>query len=441
MKILLIFFQPVQFPETVYPVGLDMVRDLLVQAGHYVIQVTLTSLAREKDSLTRQVHFFEPELIGLSIRNVDDIDMVTSTTFLAHYQDLMHSLRALTDAPVVLGGAGFSLFPEPYLKALNAEYGFVGEVDEGFLAFISTLECHQPVAPLTYSSRTGRQAYMPDPAFLKSLRDNGQPAPLSTRRGCPFACLYCNYPALEGRQVRTQAIPQLLLQLHAIAEAGLSEVVFVDSVFNEPAAFTCELCEQILESGIRVNWSAFVSPRGITPQQLRLYRQAGCVGLEWGVDSFAPAMIAALAKPFSHAQAVDAIRSAQAIGIMNQVYLILGGPGENVQTLEESFEVIASLRPELVVVIPGLRIYPGTALYERALEEGVITPQDDLLVEKRFYFSDQLTLDGLKSYLLQKSALFPNLAVPAFGVEPYVQLSARRPAGLSKWDLLRRAIH
>ena len=77
-------------------------------------------------------------------------------------------------------------------------------------------------------------------------------------------------------------------------------------------------------------------------------------------------------------------------GIRRTGFLLLGGPGETRETIEESLAFADSLNLDALKITVGLRIYPGTALAATALAEGVIQPDDDLLWP-RFYLAPQLS--------------------------------------------------
>jgi radical SAM superfamily enzyme YgiQ (UPF0313 family) len=76
-------------------------------------------------------------------------------------------------------------------------------------------------------------------------------------------------------------------------------------------------------------------------------------------------------------------------GIRQMGFLLLGGPGENRKTVEESLAFADSLDLETMKITMGIRIYPHTDLARTAIKEGVIAPDDDLLFPK-FYMAPGL---------------------------------------------------
>ena len=76
-------------------------------------------------------------------------------------------------------------------------------------------------------------------------------------------------------------------------------------------------------------------------------------------------------------------------GIRRMGFLLLGGPGETRETVEESVAFADSSALEMLNVTIGIRIYPQTALARIAIEEGMLDPKDDLL-HPRFYLRPEL---------------------------------------------------
>jgi radical SAM superfamily enzyme YgiQ (UPF0313 family) len=92
----------------------------------------------------------------------------------------------------------------------------------------------------------------------------------------------------------------------------------------------------------------------------------------------------------------DVRRIAQILGehgIHRMGFLLLGGPGESKESVEESLHFTDSLGLEVVKVTTGIRIYPHTALARIALADGMISGDDDLL-QPRFYLAE-----GLENWL------------------------------------------
>ncbi|MBU1908717.1 MAG: cobalamin-dependent protein, partial [Verrucomicrobia bacterium] len=109
------------------PIGLDHVAGAARAAG---IETNLLDLCLVPDAGTALADFFRenrPALVGLSLRNADDSFWPSAASFVEPLRDLVQSLRRLTEAPLVLGGAGFSIFPREILAFTGADYGIRGD--------------------------------------------------------------------------------------------------------------------------------------------------------------------------------------------------------------------------------------------------------------------------------------------------------------------------
>lgn len=121
------------------------------------------------------------------------------------------------------------------------------------------------------------------------------------------------------------------------------------------------------------------------PALFRLLARAGCVAVDFGLDSAAPAVMRALHKGFTQEDVLRSAAACREAGIDFCHSLIFGGPGETLETLRETIAVVRACRPTAVTPMTGLRIYPGTDLARQARAEGLVTTDDDLFVP-RFYF-------------------------------------------------------
>ena len=125
MKVLLVSANTLREPYPVYPMGLDYVAGAIAQ-NHQVQIVDMNSLGGN-DSLATVIKAFLPDVIGLSLRNIDNIDNTDPRGFIGQYRTIVDIIRKHSEARLILGGSGFTIFPAETIKALNADYGVIGE--------------------------------------------------------------------------------------------------------------------------------------------------------------------------------------------------------------------------------------------------------------------------------------------------------------------------
>lgn len=127
MKVLLISENRTTTLVSPFPLGLAFVVSALRRAGHEVVVLDFMFLAEWKEKLRTILGTLQPDAVGLSIRNIDNQDMHNPLFFLSSHLDIVTTIRAYSDALIVLGGAGFNIHPSGCLCYLNADIGIYGE--------------------------------------------------------------------------------------------------------------------------------------------------------------------------------------------------------------------------------------------------------------------------------------------------------------------------
>lgn len=455
MRILLVSVNRETAPFPVAPLGLAYVAEVARREGHQVLIVDLCFSRDSVSEVREAVRRFSPALVGISIRNIDNLTYPGSVSYLGEVRAAVAAIRDESSAPIVAGGTGFSIFPRRLMDILDLEFGVVGDGEEAFRSVLRHLSDRIPL-PRSHrllvrgTANDGGDAVPPSP-----LRGSGRPARelldnarylelggmgnLQTKRGCRFDCLYCTYPAIEGAAVRLRPPGEVADELESmVRELGIDHVFFVDDIFNVPADHAEAVCEEIRGRSLPVEWTCFATPLGMTPRLAEAMRAAGCRGVEFGTDSGAPAMLSSLRKPFSAEAIRAASDSCRDAGLPDAHYLIFGGPGETEDTVRQTFDLFRRIRPRAVIALLGLRIYPNTPLHRVAVREGIVSREDDLLLP-RFYLSPRIGERRLASLLAGHAAENPNWVVPGLGIRSDPRLlGALRKLGHRGplWDML-----
>ena len=406
MRILLISANRERMPYPVAPLGLAYIAGALTAGGHDVRAIDLCFSEALEHDLTQIIEDFPPDVIGISLRNLDNLTYPSSLSYLPELEETITILRRHTAAPIVIGGSGFSLAPLPLMQRVDVDFGVVGEGEEGMVELVQCLEQGAPPHGIPGVLIKGKDEFLPhrpmeafgspDRGVLDTARylTEGGMANIQTKRGCPFNCIYCTYPLLEGKRVRVRAVGEVVRELKTLqTEYGVDYCYFVDDIFNYPPDNTEALLREMIAHRVRMQWTAFVNPRFLTPKITALMAQAGCQGVELGIDSGSAKILQTYGKGFAVEDIARACRHCREAELNFALYLLLGGPGEDEATLQESCELMDRLAPTAVIVMQGIRIYPHTPLQEIAVKEGVIKKGDDLL-EPRFYISPRIGPGG-----------------------------------------------
>ena len=399
MRVLLISANTERINMPTLPLGLALVAGATRQAGHEVCFLDLRAGVDGNAAIGRAVMDFSPQVIGISVRNIDDQNMACPRFLLDGVREVVATCRAATAAPVVLGGAGYSIFPEAALGYLGADMGVCGEGEEVFPAILDRLRQGQNPAGLPGVYLAGGQApaerhYVEDLDRLPLVgeemwraadrRDDDLWLPVQTRRGCALDCAYCSTPQIEGRRLRCRSPELVARHVRVAAEAGFRRFYFVDNTFNLPTDYGLRLCRSLAAMAAKVQWRAIVYPHAVPEELVCAMAEAGCVEVSLGFESGSPAVLRAMNKRFAPEEVRAISQSLKAHGIRRLGFLLLGGPGETRETVEESVTFAESLSLDTLNVNVGIRIYPHTPLARIAVEEGLIAAGDDLL-RPRFY--------------------------------------------------------
>lgn len=409
MRVLLVSVNRVRTPYPVHPIGLDYLAGALAPA-HEVQILDLCPLAEGEveRAILSAIKEHGPEAVGLSLRNIDSLEANAATGFLPGAKRVAEIVRSATDAPLILGGPGFTIFPAELVRSLGADFGVVGE-GERARALVDALEAkadplglpgvlcpgHPPPAPVPLQpGEEGRRAPPGNNPALGFYLAHGGMLGIQTQRGCRLRCVYCTYPQIEGRVLRTFDAEAVLSEARALEEAGARYLVLTDSVFNNSPAHALAVAAAFRRGGIRLPWGGFFAPSAPPDGFYEALREAGCTHAEFGTESLSDAVLPRIKKPFRRADVFRAHAAARAAGIHVAHFFALGGPGETAATAEETLDGCEELAGAALFFFCGMRIYPRTDLFSVAVAEGQIRREEDLL-EPVFYRPDGLDLGDL----------------------------------------------
>lgn len=436
-------------PDPVFPLGLAHINAALRAAGH---ETRWLDVLVNSETLEQALAEFQPHYVGVSLRNIDDVLILKKETYFDALARITETVRRIRPCPVILGGSGFSVMPERLLTASGADFGIHGEGESGLIALLAALE--QGTDPTELKGLVFRRngsivANPPPPAPVTQLLAEADRPPavvehylrtsgmlnLQTQRGCAHTCCYCTYPLIEGRGHRRRPPGLIAEEMAQLKARGVNYVFIVDSIFNSSPAHVTETCEAILRRGVNLKWGCFLRPAGLTADLMKLMARAGLAHAEFGSDSLCDSVLEAYGKRFNFDDVAQSSEFAKQAGVDACHFLICGGPGETEETLEVSFQNSLRLPNAIIMAVVGMRIYPGTALQRRALNEGVITPETDLL-PPAYYLAPGLTEDGvfarLRDFAKRSASWIPGDPGPSYA--SLVQRLRRRGVAGPLWS-------
>ncbi len=434
MKVLLVSPNVESLPDPVFPLGLAYIAAALKKHDIQFKVLDLCFVIDYKEAIATSLNTFNPDIIALSLRNVDNVSYPKYFSYIAFYRQVVRLIRQYSRGVVVLGGSGLALIPDAILKYLGADYGILGEGELSLIKFIKTLE--QGKNPQT-NLKNRFIKYDLDiienldefPIPDRTKFDNtsylkwGGMGNIQTKRGCPFKCIYCTYPVIEGKKIR-QRNPKLVCdEIENILEYGIQHLFFVDNKFNYPMEHAEAVCREIIKRKLSIQWSCYAHPRFVTPKLVELMLAAGCTGLEFGSDAANETMLNNMGKNFSVNDLEQASGTCRKYNLPFCHSLLLGGPGETMETVVQTLKAILSMSPTAVICMIGIRIFPKTKLALIAQEEKIIGPGEDFL-EPAFYISPAIKNEILP-FIEKFSKKHPTWIFPGLKININVELQKK----------------
>jgi radical SAM superfamily enzyme YgiQ (UPF0313 family) len=241
---------------------------------------------------------------------------------------------------------------------------------------------------------------LPDPHLFSTSAYEGADfwVPVQTRRGCPMRCSYCSTETIEGHALRKRSSEQIVRWIARWVEAGFRRFQFVDNTFNLPPSYALSLCSRLAEAQHPIVWRSILYPGKLEEKLVKAMAMAGCREVSLGFESGCDEVLKEMNKHFRSKDVRDAARMLSDCGIHTMGFLMLGGPGETKDSVEESLAFVSDLNLDALKITVGIRIYPHTKLAKTAIQDGLIAEEDDLLFPK-FYM-----VTGLEGWLRETVA-------------------------------------
>jgi anaerobic magnesium-protoporphyrin IX monomethyl ester cyclase len=448
-RVLLVSTNRERQPYPVVPNGLACVASALDAAGH---QVRFLDLCFSRDPIASArgaAAAFGADIIGVSVRNIDNSDAIALRHYTPEARGVLHALRAAAPAArIIAGGAAFGVAPEALFRDLGVDYAVAGDGERASAALVNALTSGTAIEALPglVRDREGTVVFtppgedadldsLPPPALhrwidLARYQRHGATIPIQSKRGCVYKCVYCTYRNVEGWGYRTRDPELVTDEIEELRiKAGVRHFDFVDSTFNSPPGHAVRVCEAITRRklGVQLDTTNF-TPATASAELLGAMKVAGFRSLGITAESASDAVLERLEKGFSASKVREVAERVEKHGIKTLWIFLVGGPGENPRTLEETlaFADWRLRRGDAVYLTVGLRIYPGTTLHRIAISEGVV-PADSTLLDPAFYFSSALQFDATVARLKRFAVDHPRFMFSADSrsvVLPYLTRAA-----------------
>ena len=400
------------------PIGLAYLAASVDEERHTLKVLDLMFADDAVAEVADAVSEFEPDLIGMSIRNLDNQSSLNPVWNLPAVRDIIERIRQLSDATTLIGGPAFSIMPAECLDYVGADLGIAGDAAEAFATLVERLEAgadYRDIPGIVYRDDTNDgEIVVSEGRFTSSfhraprldLLDMGAYNGSGFGVGVVTKLAQAYYPTpgadFSGGDWRIREPSEVVDEIRALDnDFGINKVFFIDSGFNIPAEHAKATCRAIIDAGLRVRWNSYVRPSDDADAELMgLMKESGCSlalmaeggrGGE-GLDD----RLAGLERMSGLCREVDLPFT------MNMTF---GEPGDSESSVEQKLDFLKRVDAAFSVLRVGTRVLPNTGAAQTALREGLIESESDLM--RPTFYTDASVRDWIADRLREEAAEYP----------------------------------
>ncbi len=347
------------------------------------------------------------EAEGISFENLEvhirngQYDVVGVAMLTAMYSQSLEvckiAKKVNPDIKVLVGGSHPSLRPKETAAEEFVDVAAVGEAELTFLELLNAFENNQPLKniqgiaykekgkviqtperekiqdldffPIPDRDLINMKNYRPSASYYKQL-----PAyTMMTTRGCPYRCTFC---ATAKTGYRMHSVERVVEEMKILVEKyGAKEILIRDDTFTLNRKRTIELCNAIINSGLKVRWDCITRANLVDDDLLKKMKEAGCWGMHFGVEGGTQKSIDTVKKDTTIEVIKTAFQLCRKNKIETRAYMMLGLPNSTTEDDLATINFAKELNPDwaqFTICTP----YPGTQMYDTALASGEVISQD-----------------------------------------------------------------
>jgi len=431
-KVLLINSNRFKHPWPVIPFGLCYIATVLETDGNNnVCFLDLCFSADCENEIQKAVRNFMPDVIGVSIRNIDDTGGYDIHFLLEDVKkDVIDYCKKEFSGPIVIGGPSVGISGREMLDYFDLEYAIRGDGEVVMSEFVKRIENRQALEGLEgliirrektiiqdkEPFRVQDLDSLPFPKPLRYLdlqqyRRFGSPVHIQTKRGCAFRCSYCTYNKIEGKEYRLRN-PMLVADEieNLIKETGINHIEFTDSIFNVPLTHAKEVLREVIRKKLDLRLHTMgLSPGSVDEELLDLMKYAGFSEVDIGAESACNEVLESLSKDFKTDDVIKTANLLKRKKIPVTWFIILGAIAETRETVLETLNTMGRVASkwDLVFVSTGVRVYNGAPIADALLKYNKHVTSDNFLHPVKID-PEKISLEDIHSIAKGFSFRFPN---------------------------------
>ncbi len=400
------------------PIGLAYLAASVDEERHTLRVLDLMFAEDAVSEVADAVSDFEPDLIGLSIRNLDNQSSLNPVWNLPAVRDIIERIRQISSAKTLIGGPAFSIMPSECLDYVGADLGIAGDAAEAFATLVERLDAdadYRDIPGIVYrDDANGGEIVVSEGRFTSSFHRAPRLDLLDMRAyngsgfgvGVVTKLAQAYYPTpgadFSGGDWRIRDPQEVVDEIRALDDDfGINKVFFIDSGFNIPAEHAKATCQAIIDAGLRVRWNSYVRPSDDADAELMgLMKESGC-------------SLALMAEGGRGGEGLsDRLAGLERMGALcRQVDLpftmnmTFGEPGDTEASVEQKLDFLKRVDAAFAVLRVGTRVLPNTGTAQTALREGLIESESELM--RPTFYTDAGVRDWIADKLREEAAEYP----------------------------------
>lgn len=376
-----------------FPLGLAYISSSLKKNGYNVHCLNLNHYTEPIEAMLHR------EITG------KNIDVVCIGGLSAHFNKVravLNIARSIKpDIITIAGGGLISSEPALMLKALKLDFGIIGEGEETISELADAIingKDYRNVNGIIYVDKDEGVNMTPPrkeiadidaipwpdydgfeiekylDMFIPSSYINMYPfdkpreLPILASRSCPYSCTFCYHPI--GKKYRQRSLDNIFEELeHLVKKYRINMLAVYDELFSTNRKRLEEFCERIKKYSLK--WIVQLRVDSVDAEMLSMMKDAGCYYISYGLESACDKILESMKKKITVPHIEKALKLTREAGVGIQGNFIFGDSAETWETANETLEWWLKHREYQIWLIP-IETYPGTELYHRAVNKGLI---------------------------------------------------------------------
>jgi len=435
------------------PLGLLYLAGYLKQYSNYELKIIDAQVEKLNYSqLKEKVEEFNPDVVGITAMTFTLLDVIKTAETVK---------EAHPGIKIVVGGPHVQIYAEETVNLKNIDFVVLGEGEKIFLELlknINNFEVLKNTPGLVFKNNgkiinTGRPEYftdldslpfppremLPYKKYSSLLAKEKIITTMFTSRGCPFACNFCDRPAM-GKNFRARSAKNVVDEIEECLKLNIKEIFIYDDTFTVNRQRVVDVCNEIINRNLNFTWDIRARVNTVDEELLCLLKKAGCIRIHFGVEAGTEKILKVLNKNISLEQVLTAFRLSKKIGIQTLAYFMIGSPTETEEDVLQTIKFMNKLDPDFVQ-ITLLTPFPGTKIYQWALDQKVF-PTDywrefaanPTLGFKTKYWTKELSKEDLERLLVvayKKFYIRPSYIIKRIkAITSFAELYKKAKAGL-----------